>query len=141
MRISAAITHYTVQQPITEKRTKSNMDNSIATALISGGGSVLIAVTALILSYRGFASLDGRFSSLDAWFSSLDARFSSLDARFSSLEGRFDGRFSSLEARMGTFEARVDARLNAMQGDMKDLNKTMTALEIDVALVKDKVGL
>jgi len=42
---------------------------------------------------------------------------------------------------MDTFEARVDARLNAMQADMKDLNKTMTALEIDVALLKDKVGL
>jgi flagellar capping protein FliD len=99
------------------------MDNNIVTALIGSGGSVLVAVTALILNYRGFASLD--------------ARFSSLDARFTSL----DGRFNSLEARMDTFEARVDARLNAMQADMKDLNKTMTALEIDVALLKDKVGL
>jgi hypothetical protein len=110
------------------------MDNNIATALISGGGSVLVAITALILSYRGFASLDGRFSSLDA-------RFSSLEGRFSSFEGRVDGRFSALEVRMDTFEARIDARLNAMQADMRDLNKTMTALEIDVALVKDKVGL
>jgi len=96
------------------------MDNNIATALISGGGSVLVAMTALILNYRGFASLD---------------------ARLTSLESRVDGRFGLLEARMDTFEARVDARLNAMQADMKDLNKTMTALEIDVALLKDKVGL
>jgi hypothetical protein len=42
---------------------------------------------------------------------------------------------------MTSFESRVDARFNAMQADMKDLNKTMTALEIDVALLKDKVGL
>ena len=36
---------------------------------------------------------------------------------------------------------RIDARLNLMQSDMKDLNKAMTALEIDVALLKDKAGL
>jgi len=95
------------------------MDNNIATALISGGGSVLVAITALILNYRGFAALDGRFSSLEA--------------RMTSFESRVDGRFASLEARF-------DARLNSMQADMKDLNKTMTALEIDVALLKDKVG-
>ena len=69
---------------------------------------MLVAI-ALILNYRGFAAMDGRFS--------------------------------SLEARMTSFEARVDARFNAVQSDMKDLNKTMTALEIDVALLKDKVGL
>ncbi len=78
------------------------MDSSLATALISSSGSVLVAVTALVLNYRGFASLDARMTSL---------------------------------------EARVDARFNSMQSDMKDLNRTMTALEIDVALLKDKVGL
>jgi hypothetical protein len=36
---------------------------------------------------------------------------------------------------------RLDHRLNLMQADMKDLNKSMTALEIDVALLKDKAGL
>ena len=63
---------------------------------------MLVAMTALILNYRGFASLDARITSL---------------------------------------ESRVDARFNLMQGDMKDLNKAMTALEIDVALLKDKAGL
>jgi hypothetical protein len=67
------------------------MDNTVIVALISAGGSVLVAITALILNYRGFAS--------------------------------------------------IDARLNMMQSDMKDLNKTMTALEIDVALLKDKAGM
>ena len=71
---------------------------------------MLIAVTALLLNYRGFAAIDGRFSSIDARFSSIDARFSS-----------------------------IERRLDMMQIDMKDLNKTMTALEIDVALVKDKL--
>jgi hypothetical protein len=72
------------------------MDNTILVALISSGGSVLIAITALLLNYRGFVSIDGRFAS-------------------------------------------VERRLDMMQVDMKDLNKTMTALEIDVALVKDKL--
>jgi hypothetical protein len=79
------------------------MDNTIIVALITSGSSVLIAVTALLLNYRGFAAIDGRFSSIDA-------------------------RFSSIER-----------RLDMMQSNMKDLNKTMTALEIDVALVKDKL--
>jgi hypothetical protein len=65
------------------------MTDTVLVSLISAGGSVLVAVTALILNYRGFASMD--------------------------------------------------ARMNLMQADMKDLNKTMTAIEIDVALLKDKV--
>jgi hypothetical protein len=67
------------------------MDNTVLVALIGASSSGLVAITALILNYRGFASLDGR--------------------------------------------------LNLMQGDMKDLNKTMTALGIDVALLKDKAGI
>ena len=67
------------------------MTDTVIVALISGGASVLIAVTALVLNYRGFAS--------------------------------------------------IDARLNLMQSDMKDLNKTMTAIEVDVALLKDRAGL
>jgi hypothetical protein len=39
---------------------------------------------------------------------------------------------------MLALENRVDARLNSMQQGMKDLNKAMTALEIDVAMVKDR---
>ena len=74
------------------------MDNTVTVALISAGGSVLVAITALVLNYRGFVSIDGRFAS-------------------------------------------IERRLDMMQADMKDLNKTMTALEVDVALVKDKVGL
>ncbi|MGA2712735.1 MAG: hypothetical protein ABSG41_06485 [Bryobacteraceae bacterium] len=73
------------------------MDNTVVVALISSSGSVLIAITALVLNYRGFVSIDGRFAS-------------------------------------------IERRLDLMQTDMKDLNKAMTALEIDVALLKDKAG-
>ncbi len=67
------------------------MDSTVIVALISAGGSVLVAITALVLNYRGFAS--------------------------------------------------IDARLNLMQSDMKDLYKAMTAIEVDVARLKDKVVL
>lgn len=87
------------------------MENTAIVALISAGGSVLVAMTALLLNYRGFASMDSRFGSMDSRFAAIDARFAS-----------------------------IDRRLELMQQDMKDLNKTMTALEIDVALLKDKAG-
>lgn len=74
------------------------MDNNVLIAIIGGGGSVLIAITALVLNYRGFAAIDSRFAS-------------------------------------------VERRLDLMQADMKDLNKAMAAIELDVALVKDKIKL
>ena len=85
------------------------MDNSVLIALIGAGSSGLVAITALLLNYRGFASIDSRFSSLE----------SAINTRFAS----------------------VDHRLEMLQSDMKDLNKTMTALEIDVAILKDKAGI
>ena len=85
------------------------MDNNVLIALIGASSSGLVAITALLLNYRGFTSIDGKFV--------------------------------SLEARMLAFETRIDSRLNTMQQDMKDLNKAMTALEIDVALLKDKAGM
>jgi hypothetical protein len=87
------------------------MDNSIATALISGGGSVLAAITALILSHRGFVALEGRLTSIEG-------RFDSFDNRFGSIERRFD----------------------MLQADMRNLNKRMMALTIDLALVRKKVS-
>jgi len=88
------------------------MDNNVLIALIGAGSSGLVAITALLLNYRGFSSIDGRFAALENRFSAIDGRFAALDRR-----------------------------LESMQQDMKDLNRSMTALEVDVALVKDKVGL
>jgi hypothetical protein len=78
------------------------MDTSTINALIGAGGSVIVAVTALVLNYRGFSSIDARFASL---------------------------------------ESSVNSRLSMLQADLKDFNKTLTALEIYVAKVKDKIGL
>jgi hypothetical protein len=85
------------------------MDSTVSVALISSAGSALVAITALVLDYRGFASIGGRFA--------------------------------SLEARMLAFESRVDSWLSMMQSDMKDLNRAMIALELDLAKLKDKAGL
>ena len=70
------------------------MDNTVIVALISSGGSVLVAVTALLLNAIAGSLL--------------------IDAR---LEPDAGSRYERL------------------------LNKTMTAIEVDVARLKDKVGL
>jgi hypothetical protein len=41
------------------------MDNTAMVAFISLGDSVLIAITALMLNYRGFASLEARMPALE----------------------------------------------------------------------------
>ena len=88
------------------------MDNNVLIALVGAGSSGLVAITALLPNYRGFASIDGRFAAMDGRFAAIDNRFAS-----------------------------IERRLDALQQDMKDLNKTMTALEIDVAILKDKAGI
>jgi hypothetical protein len=52
-------------------------------ALISSGGSALVAMTALVLNYRGFASIDGRFNSLEARMTSFESR---VDARLNLVQ-------------------------------------------------------
>jgi hypothetical protein len=63
------------------------MSDTVTVALISAGSSMLVAITALILNYRGFASIDARFVSLEA---SINTRFASVDARFASIERRLE---------------------------------------------------
>jgi hypothetical protein len=41
------------------------MSDTVIVALITASGSVLVSMTALLLNYRGFASIDGRFASLE----------------------------------------------------------------------------
>jgi hypothetical protein len=64
---------------------------------------------------------------------------------FLHLSGRVDWLAERLDARVDQVADRFDARLNqavdSLHTDMKDLNKTMTALEINVAILKDKVGM
>lgn len=50
------------------------MDVNIATAAISAGSSVLVAVVALVLNHFGFRSLEGRLTGLDARMLRLEQR-------------------------------------------------------------------
>jgi hypothetical protein len=80
------------------------MTETVIVALISAGSSVLVAVTALVLNYRGFASMD--------------ARFASMDARFASLEASMNSRFASIEADLKEFYrmlADLDKRISKLE--------------------------
>jgi hypothetical protein len=80
------------------------MTETVIVALISAGSSVLVAVTALVLNYRGFASMD--------------ARFASMDARFASLEASMNSRFTSIEADLKEFYrmlADLDKRISKLE--------------------------
>ena len=78
------------------------MSETVIVALITAGTSALVAITALLLNYRGFASID---------------------ARFASLESSVSGRFASLESSMNSRFASVEQRLNIMQTDLKEFYK------------------
>jgi len=100
------------------------MSETVIVALITAGTSALVAITALLLNYRGFASIDARFASLE---SSVSGRFASLESsvsgRFASLESSVSGRFASLESSMNSRFASVEQRLNIMQTDLKEFYK------------------
>ena len=102
------------------------MDSNILVAAISSGGSIAIAVTALILSYRGFASIDSRFASIDSRFASLESRFSSIDARFASMDARF---------------ASIEQRLDSIQQDLRDFYKILAQHDADLSAIKTKLGM
>ena len=80
------------------------MSDTVIVALISAGSSALVAVVALILNYRGFASIDARFASLEA---SINSRFASIERRLEVIESdikqfyrlltEYDKRISKLE--------------------------------------------
>ena len=89
------------------------MSETVIVALITAGTSALVAITALLLNYRGFASIDARFASLE----------SSVSGRFASLESSVSGRFASLESSMNSRFASVEQRLNIMQTDLKEFYK------------------
>jgi hypothetical protein len=62
------------------------MTDTVQVAIISGGGTVLTAVCALILSYRGFASLDTRMLALENRLYDLTGAINDLDKRLIKVE-------------------------------------------------------
>ena len=82
------------------------MSDTVIVALISAGASALVAVTALILNYRGFASID--------------ARFASVENRITNLENRIDRRLEAIQADLKEFYrllAEHDKRISRLEGN------------------------
>ena len=76
------------------------MTDTVIVALISAGASALVAITALLLNYRGFASIDGRFASIDGRFASIERRLDTMQAdlkEFYRLLSDLDKRLSKIE--------------------------------------------
>jgi hypothetical protein len=93
------------------------MTETVSVALISAGSSALVAITALILNYRGFASID---------------------ARFAALENSVNGRFASIENRITNLENRIDRRLEAIEADLKEFFRMLAELDKRMSRLEEK---
>ncbi len=62
------------------------MTDTVIVALVAASGSVLVAVTALLLNYRGFASIDGRLLAVDQRMHDLTGAVNELDKRLTRVE-------------------------------------------------------
>ena len=69
------------------------MNDTVVVALISTSGTFLTAVVALVLSYRGFASIDGRFGSLERRLDRIENDY----REFYETQADYDKRLSNLE--------------------------------------------
>ena len=107
------------------------MSDTVIVALISAGSSMIVAITALILNYRGFASIDARFAALEA---SINSRFASVDARFASLEAAINTRFAAVDARF----AAIERRLEVIEGDIKQFYRLLTEYDKRISRLEDK---
>ena len=114
------------------------MSETVIVALISAGSSMLVAITALVLNYRGFSAIDARFAALEgsinSRFASIDARFASIDARFASLEASMNTRFAAIDARF----AAIERRLEVIEGDIKQFYRLLADLDKRVSRLEDK---
>jgi len=61
-------------------------DNSISVALISTSGSVVVAITALLLNFRLFTSLEGRIEIIEGDLKNFYRTLAEHDKRLSRLE-------------------------------------------------------
>ena len=93
------------------------MTTDALTAIIGASGSLLVAITALLLNYRGFAAIDSRFG---------------------SLESSVNSRFTALDNRMTTHENRLDRRLESIEGDLKEFFKLLAEHGKRIQRLEDK---
>jgi hypothetical protein len=89
------------------------MNPNVLAAMLSAARSAAVAITALILNQRGFASIDIRFANLE-------------------------NRFSALENRITAIEARLDRRFEAIEGDLKDFFKVQAEHDKRIERLEDR---
>ena len=73
------------------------MNPNVLIAAIAAGGSIVIAVTALLLNYRAFSSIDGRFASIERRLELIEADLK----EFFKMLARHDTDISRLKDKAG----------------------------------------
>jgi len=126
------------------------MSETVIVALITAATSALVAITALILNYRGFASIDARFASLEtsvsgrfaALESSVNGRVAALEnsvnGRVAALENSVNGRVAALESSMNSRFASVEQRLNIIQTDLKEFYRVQAEHDKRISRLEDR---
>lgn len=67
------------------------MSDNVLTALISASGMALTAITALILNYRGFQSIERRLELVEAKLNTIESVLRDFGQRIARLEERSAG--------------------------------------------------
>ena len=76
------------------------MSDTVTVALITASASGLVAITALLLNWRGFSSIDSRFAGIDGRFASIERRLDTIQTdlkEFYKLLADQDKRITRLE--------------------------------------------
>jgi hypothetical protein len=76
---------------------KKSMDTNVLTAIISPSASAAVAITALILNSRGFASLENRMTALENRMTAMETRIHSDLQEFYRILTDHDRRIQRLE--------------------------------------------
>ena len=78
------------------------------------------------------ANVDSRFVTVDSRFVTMDSRFARMDSRFARMDSRFDDLDSKFDA--------MDSRFDDMDSRFDDMDSRITALQHDVADVKERLA-
>jgi hypothetical protein len=95
------------------------MNSNVMAAVISAAGSMVVAITALVLNHRGFADLR----------SEMNARFAGVERGFADFRSEMNVRFGGVERRLELIEHRLDV----IESDLKQFDKTLAHQDIEIA--------
>ena len=92
------------------------------------------------------ANVNSRFDRVDSRFDRVDSRFANVDSRFDRVDSGFDrvdSRFANVDSRFDRVDSRfanVDSRFDRVDSRFDDLDSRITALQHDVADVKERLA-